>query len=102
MATKECRNPVVVRADLIDPDFMLGLGHVVGWGAQKYGDNNWKSGLTGCNSGLNHALVHIAEYQRGTVSEIDETVEGQLYQAAVNLMFEAYFARKARLAKAAK
>lgn len=91
----EYRIPVDVRYDLLEPEFMDGMAKIMGVGAKKYGENNWKSGLTGANSGLNHALKHINEYMRGEINDYGDD-ETHLEQAAVNLMFEAFHRRKAK------
>ena len=89
----EYRNPVSVRFDLLDPVFVEGMAQIMGVGAQKWGADNWKSGLTGANSGLNHALKHISEFQRGVENEYGDRAR-HLEQAAVNLMFEAFHWRR--------
>ena len=33
------------RVDLIDPDWLLGIGDVLRFGATKYSDNNWRLGF---------------------------------------------------------
>ena len=90
-----------VRFDLLDPDFIRGMAHIMHRGAEKYGPDNWKKGLTGENSGINHAVKHCMEYLADEPCDYGER-EAHLYQVAVNAMFEAYHAKKARLAKAAK
>lgn len=92
---KEYREPIATRFDLLDPAFVQAMAMIMGVGASKYGPENWKTGLTGANSGLNHALKHINEFQNGTPNDYGAN-DLHLAQAAVNLMFEAYFVRKAR------
>lgn len=33
------------RVDLVDPEFLLGLGNVLGFGASKYAAHNWRNGI---------------------------------------------------------
>ncbi len=86
----EYRVPIEQR---FDPDFIAQMAVIMGVGAKKYGPDMWKSGLTGANGGVNHALKHIVEYQNGTLNDYGHR-SLHLAQAAVNLMFEAYFCRK--------
>lgn len=95
----EYRVPIDLRFDLIEPEFVEGLAKILGIGAAKYGEEKWKCGLTGCNSGLNHALKHINEFQRGAPNDYGD-LPTHLEQAAVNLMFHAWHMRHA--AKEAK
>lgn len=34
------------RTDLLDPEFMLGVGDVLRFGAQKYAAHNWRGGIS--------------------------------------------------------
>lgn len=90
------RYDVGVRMDLLDPTFLQEMGKIMSHGAKKYGELNWKKGLSGENGGLNHALIHLSQYQDGTPCDYGPP-ETHLAQVAVNAMFEFYFAREARL-----
>ena len=87
-----------IRMDLLDPDFLQEMGKIMHVGAVKYGDLNWKKGLSGEKGGLNHALQHLMQYMNKTPCDYGER-EVHLAQVAVNAMFEYYFARKEREAK---
>jgi len=83
------------RLELIEPEFIEGLGRILSFGAEKYEKNNWQKG----NSEEDRAryvgalLRHIMAYRKG--EKIDpETGETHLYHAACNLMFLDYFDRK--------
>lgn len=93
-AEPEYRSPIGVRFDLLDPEFIEMMAKVMALGAKKYGDNNWKTGLTGENSGLNHAMGHLMEYQAGDKSEHSDDPRFLLAQVAVNAMFESFHAKK--------
>lgn len=45
------------RCDLLPPKATLAVAKVLAYGAQKYGDNNWKK--IGVADHLNHAITHI-------------------------------------------
>ena len=61
------RNPVPLRMDLLVPEFLEDMARIMAVGAGKYGELNWQNGgLTGNKSGLNHALMNLMEYMRGT------------------------------------
>lgn len=34
------------RVDLLDPEFLIGVGNVLGFGANKYAADNWRSGIS--------------------------------------------------------
>lgn len=95
----EYRVPIDLRYDLIEPECTAGIAKILGIGAKKHGENTWRKGLTGCNSGLNHALKHINEFQQGVPNEYGDLAT-HLDQAIVNLMFHAWHMRQA--AKEAK
>lgn len=58
---------VSARMDLIPPLNQLLLGECLGFGANKYGENNWH--LISQQENLNHALVHILKWLDGDRSE---------------------------------
>jgi hypothetical protein len=51
------------RFDLISPIAMQRLAHVLWYGAQRYGDDNWR-GIT-ADDHLNHAIDHVYEFLAG-------------------------------------
>ncbi len=87
-AETEYRHPCGVRFDLIDPEFIRAMATVMAVGAKKYGDHNWKKGLTGENGGVNHAMGHLVDYMAGKKSDHSDDVRFNLAQVAVNAMFE--------------
>ena len=58
---------VAARLDLIPHDNELLLGECLGFGARKYGEDNWKK--IPLDDNLNHALVHIRKYLAGDRTE---------------------------------
>jgi len=58
---------VAARMDLIPPTNQLLLGECLGFGADKYGEDNWK--LISKTENLNHAIVHILKELSGDRSE---------------------------------
>ena len=97
MDQKEYRHTCGKRFDLLDPDFIEARSKIMYAGEQKYGPDNWKKGLSGENSGVNHAFAHLCEYQQNTPCDYGPR-EMHLAQVAVNAMFEYYHSKKARLA----
>ena len=95
-APKEYRHPSGKRFDLLDPDFLEAMAKIMWEGERKYGPDNWKKGLSGENSGVNHGLAHMIEYMAGTKCDYGPR-EMHLAQVAVNAMFEYFHAKKARL-----
>ena len=81
------------RLELIEPNFIEGLGSVLTFGANKYEANNWKLMSTGDVERIKGSLLrHTMSYLKG--DEIDEeTGFPQLYHMACNLMFLDYFDR---------
>lgn len=65
---KRCDQENLCRYDLISPIALRALAEVYGYGAQNYGEHNWKSGLTASNL-LNHAYEHIEKWKMGDTSE---------------------------------
>jgi hypothetical protein len=81
-----------VRLDLIEPEFIEGLGKVLTMGAKKYSDNNWQNNLE--TKRIFAALFrHLIAYRKG--EKIDpESGLPHLYHMACNLMFLDYYDRK--------
>jgi hypothetical protein len=81
------------RLELIEPEFIKGLGRIVSFGAAKYSAENWKKAEPEDIDRIKGALLrHIMDYLSG--DNIDpETNESHLYHAACNLMFLDYFDR---------
>lgn len=73
------------RVDLISPHFILELGDVLGDGARKYGDSNWRRG-TAWSRYLGAGLRHTYGWASGH-SRDPESGRHQLVQAACSNMF---------------
>lgn len=58
---------VSARMDLIPPDNLILLAQCLGFGANKYGENNWHQITQKEN--LNHAMVHILKWLSGDRTE---------------------------------
>jgi hypothetical protein len=79
-----------IRFDLLEPEFITAMAHIMSVGAKKYGDYNWQKGLSGANGGINHAIKHLMEYQANTPNDYGPR-KMHLVQVAVNAMFEFYY-----------
>lgn len=55
------------RFDLVPPSSLKAVAHVLGRGAEKYGESNWKKITT--NEHINHVLNHVNLYLLGDTSE---------------------------------
>lgn len=84
------------RVELIDPDFIFGLGSVMAMGAEKYSANNWKASLNtakhddfvlGCRGSL---MRHAMKMARGEELD-DESGLHHSFHVAANAMFIAYY-----------
>jgi hypothetical protein len=83
------------RLELIEPEFIKGLGRIVSFGAEKYSARNWqKAGPEDVERIKGALLRHIMDYLSGDKIDM-ETGESHLYHAACNLMFLDYFDRMA-------
>lgn len=52
------------RVDLLDPDWLTGIGEVLKFGANKYSDNNWRRGFKWSRL-IAAALRHLFAIMRG-------------------------------------
>lgn len=84
------RNPTGERYDLLVPEFIAAMARIMQVGAERYGECNWKKGLEGDKSGINHAYAHLNQYQRNLPNDYGPR-ELHLAQVAVNAMFEFWF-----------
>lgn len=81
------------RVDLICPEFIEGIGQILGYGASKYEDNSWQKVPQANDRYYAAAMRHLLAYRRG--EDIDaETCKSHLLHAACCLMFLEYFERK--------
>ena len=91
------RHSTGVRMDLIEPHYLRAIGAIMHVGAQKYGELNWKKGLSGEKGGINHAYQHLADYVADAPNDYGPR-EMHLAQVGANCMFEYHFERSRRLA----
>ena len=77
------------RFDLVDPESMQRLAHVLWYGSTRYGVGNWKNIPIGDN--LNHALYHIYQFLAGS------SREDHLGHAFARIMFAMYIERNGTL-----
>lgn len=78
------------RLDLIEPQFIEGVGEVLTFGANKYEPNNWQNVENAEDRYYAAALRHLMAWRRGeTVDE--ESGLSHLKHAATNLMFLLHF-----------
>lgn len=56
-----------VRMSLIPPKVLLALGEVFTYGANKYGDDNWRKLST--REHLDHCMLHVLAYQAGDTQD---------------------------------
>ncbi len=74
------------RYDLLPFSAMDEVAHVLGYGAQKYGEHNWRAVQDAHSRYIAAAIRHISEYQQGR--EIDtETGRHALAHAVCSLLF---------------
>lgn len=92
------RNPISLRYDLLDFEFLEAMAKIADYGAKTYGEGNWKlSRLKGDKSPINHIMKHIKQYQEKQEydhKEIGSEYTLQLAAIAFNAMMEFYHAKK--------
>jgi len=82
------------RLELIQPEFILGLGEVLTFGATKYAPNNWMKAKPKDVERIKGAtLRHQLAYMSGEKKD-PETGISHLHHISCNLMFLDYFDRK--------
>lgn len=74
------------RYDLVPFCALDEIAQVLGHGARKYGDDNWRLVANGRARYIAAALRHISAYQQGEQSDSDSTLH-HLAHAACSLMF---------------
>jgi len=83
-----------VMLDLIEPDFVIGIGEVLTVGAQKYGIDNWKRLQKDDIRRYKAAMLrHIYSYLNGEKND-SETCISHLLHAATNIMFLHHFEKE--------
>lgn len=79
-----------VRLDLILPNFIIGIGDVLTFGANKYEENSWQNIPNATNRYYAALLRHILAWRKG--EKLDkESGLAHIKHAAANLMFLDYF-----------
>lgn len=73
------------RMDLLPPEALIEIAHVMGFGADKYGAHNWRNGLNWSRL-FAAALRHMFAWKMGTSND-DETQRNHLAHACCCLMF---------------
>lgn len=74
-----------VRLDLIEPEFIEGLGRVLTFGAHKYSDSGWKTIENKHDRNYASLMRHIIEWRKGNKTD-EESGQNHLLHAAYNLM----------------
>lgn len=74
---------------LVDPDFILGVGDILTFGAQKYDKNNWQLN-TDISRYQDATLRHLYAYLSGETHD-PESGRPHLDHVATNIMFLRYF-----------
>jgi hypothetical protein len=77
------------RVSLVDPDFTLGVGAILTFGAQKYAANNWKL-MTELERCKDAAYRHFLAYMSGELLDPESNLP-HLDHLATNIMFLRYF-----------
>ena len=79
-----------VRLDLVDPEFIEGVGEVLTFGAKKYEPNNWQKVEDAENRYYAAALRHLMAWRKGETTD-EESGLSHLKHAATNIMFLLHF-----------
>ena len=78
------------RLDLIEPEFIEGVGEVLTFGAEKYEPNNWQKVEDPEDRYYAAALRHLMAWRKGEATD-EESGLSHLKHAATNLMFLLHF-----------
>ncbi len=74
-----------VRVELVNPQFIIDIGKVLTFGAEKYAAHNWRKGLPWMRT-LGATMRHLLAWAKG--EDIDpESGLSHLAHASTNLMF---------------
>lgn len=79
-----------VRMDLIEPEFIEGVGAVLTMGAEKYGANNWQNVEDAENRYYAATLRHLLAWRRGEKKDPESNLH-HLLHVATNIMFLMHF-----------
>ena len=78
-----------VRLDLVEPEFIVGIGEVLTFGAEKYSDKGWKDIENKHDENYASLMRHIMAWRMGEQND-NESGKSHLLHAAYNLMFLYY------------
>lgn len=81
------------RLDLIEPEFIEGVGKVLTFGADKYEPNNWQKVEDAENRYYAAALRHLIAWRKGEKTDPESGIS-HLYHVACNIMFLQHFERE--------
>lgn len=82
------------RLDLIEPEFIEGVGKVLTFGADKYEPNNWQKVEDAEDRYYAAALRHLIAWRKGEKTDPESDLS-HLYHVACNIMFLQHFEREA-------
>lgn len=81
------------RLDLIEPEFIEGVGKVLTFGANKYEPNNWQKVDNAEDRYYAAALRHLMAWRRGEKTDLESGIN-HLDHVACNIMFLQHFERE--------
>ena len=81
------------RLDLIEPEFIEGVGKVLTFGANKYEPNNWQKVEDAEDRYYAAALRHLMSWRKGEKTDPESGIS-HLYHVACNIMFLQHFERE--------
>ena len=81
------------RLDLIEPEFIEGVGRVLTFGANKYEPNNWQKVEDAEDRYYAAALRHLMAWRKGEKTDPESGIS-HLYHVACNIMFLQHFERE--------
>ena len=81
------------RLDLIEPEFIEGVGRVLTFGANKYEPNNWQKVENAEDRYYAAALRHLMAWRRGEKTDLESGIS-HLDHVACNIMFLQHFERE--------
>lgn len=79
-----------VRLDLVEPDFILGVGRALTYGANKYEAESWKTVKNRRNRYYGALMRHLMAWRKGELIAADSGI-AHLEHASANLMFLQHF-----------
>jgi len=79
-----------IRLDLIEPEFIEGVGEVLTFGAKKYEADSWQNVEDAENRYYGAVMRHLVAYRKGEETD-PESGLSHLKHAACNIMFLLHF-----------